>query len=240
MRGVKSEQMPYGVKDFKRIRLENRYYVDKTAFIRKMEECADFLFFVRPRRFGKSLLCETLRCYYEVAETQKLFRDFQGTNKFAGSAESHLVTVKEWYDNYCFAEECVKTETLYNCDMVLYYLGALVSTGRPPKNLVDANIRSDWSKLSAILAAQRHAETFDGVLPLMRQLVDGEEVTFPLVDEFPFEDVCNEKYFKSLYYYYGLVTQSRIWHGDIYFRIPNESVRRGIQDCISGALDTNP
>ncbi len=43
---LKPEQIPYGVKDFKRIRLEHFYYVDKTAFIRKMEERADFLFFV--------------------------------------------------------------------------------------------------------------------------------------------------------------------------------------------------
>ena len=35
-----SEQIPYGVKDFKQIRLENLYYGDKTAFIRKMEERA--------------------------------------------------------------------------------------------------------------------------------------------------------------------------------------------------------
>ena len=32
---MRSEQIPYGVKDFKRIRLEDLYYVDKTAFIRK-------------------------------------------------------------------------------------------------------------------------------------------------------------------------------------------------------------
>ena len=57
MSDMRSGQIPYGVKDFKRIRLEDRYYVDKTAFIRKMEDRADFLFFVRPRRFGKSLLC---------------------------------------------------------------------------------------------------------------------------------------------------------------------------------------
>ena len=65
---MRPEQIPYGVKNFKRIRLEDFYYVDKTAFIRTMEERANFLFFVRPRRFGKSLLCETLRCYYDVAE----------------------------------------------------------------------------------------------------------------------------------------------------------------------------
>ncbi len=50
-----SEQIPYGVKDFKRIRLEDFYYADKTAFIRKMEERAVSLFFVRPRRFGTLL-----------------------------------------------------------------------------------------------------------------------------------------------------------------------------------------
>ncbi len=34
---LRPEQIPYGVKDFKRIRLEGRYYVDKTAYIRKLE-----------------------------------------------------------------------------------------------------------------------------------------------------------------------------------------------------------
>ena len=43
---MRQEQIPYGMKDFKRIRLENRYYVDKTAYIRKLEERANFLFFV--------------------------------------------------------------------------------------------------------------------------------------------------------------------------------------------------
>ncbi len=38
---MRSEQIPYGVKDFKRIRLEDFYYVDKTAFIRcqKVQLC---------------------------------------------------------------------------------------------------------------------------------------------------------------------------------------------------------
>ena len=71
----------------------------------------------------------------------------------------------------------------------------------------------------------------------MEQLVKGEEVSFPLVDCFPFDDICDEKYFKSLYYYYGLVTQSRIWRGDVYFRIPNKSVRNGILECVQDFAD---
>ena len=411
---MRSEQIPYGVKDFKRIRLEDFYYVDKTAFIRRMEERANFLFFVRPRRFGKSLLCETLRCYYDVAEkenfdrlfggldigknptpnanryfvlsldfslvgkypgdswqvrfeqyldtalrnlidghreflakvadvdelialpnagvkydavvpllkrlgyglyvivdeydnftneivstagkvpyreithgtgfyrgwfkqfkatcdrifmtgvspvtmddltsgfniatnitqeegfnamvgftadeTRRLFEDFQGTGKFSDAAEGHLRTVKAWYDSYCFSRPCAGRETLYNCDMALYYLGKLVASGRPPENLVDANIRSDWNKLRAILAAQRHAETYEGVLPLTEELADRGEVSFPLVESFPVEGILKEENFKSLYYYYGIVTMSRVWRGNLQFRIPNECVRRQIFD----------
>ena len=411
---MRPEQIPYGVKDFKRIRLEDFYYVDKTAFIRKLEDRANFLFFVRPRRFGKSLLCETLRCYYDVAEkgnfdrlfggldigkdptanasryfvlsldfsyvnasrgetwsakfenylnnalrnlidghraelsavadvdelialpgagdkfdvvvplikrlgyglyvivdeydnftneivstagkapykeithgtgfyrgwfkkfkgtcdrifmtgvspvtmddltsgfniatnitqeegfnamvgftaaeTRCLFEDFQGTGRFADAAEGHLRTVKAWYDSYCFSRPCAGRETLYNCDMALYYLGKLVASGRPPENLIDANIRSDWNKLRAILAAQRHAETYEGVLPLTEELADRGEVSFPLVESFPVEGILKEENFKSLYYYYGIVTMSRVWRGNLQFRIPNECVRRQIFD----------
>ena len=411
---MRPEQIPYGVKDFKRIRLEDFYYVDKTAFIRRLEARANFLFFVRPRRFGKSLLCETLRCYYDVAEkgnfdrlfggldigkdptanasryfvlsldfsyvnasrgetwsakfenylnnalrnlidghraelsavadvdelialpgagdkfdvvvplikrlgyglyvivdeydnftneivstagkapykeithgtgfyrgwfkkfkgtcdrifmtgvspvtmddltsgfniatnitqeegfnamvgftaaeTRRLFEDFQGTGRFADAAESHLRTVKAWYDSYCFSRPRAGRETLYNCDMALYYLGKLVASGRPPENLIDANIRSDWNKLRAILAAQRHAETYEGVLPLTEELADRGEVSFPLVESFPVEGILKEENFKSLYYYYGIVTMSRVWRGNLQFRIPNECVRRQIFD----------
>ena len=421
---MRPEQIPYGVKDFKRIRLEDFYYVDKTAFIRKLEERANFLFFVRPRRFGKSLLCETLRCYYDVAEkasfdrlfggldigknptanasryfvlsldfsyvnasrgetwsakfenylnnalrnlidghreelaavadvdelialpgagdkfdvlvplirrlglglyvivdeydnftneivstagkvpykeithgtgfyrgwfkkfkgtcdrifmtgvspvtmddltsgfniatnitqeeefnamvgftaeeTRRLFEDFRGTGRFRDDAERHLRTVKAWYDSYCFSKPCAGRETLYNCDMALYYLGKLVASGRPPENLIDANIRSDWNKLRAILAAQRHAETYEGVLPLTEELADKGEVSFPLVESFPVEGILKEENFKSLYYYYGIVTMSRVWRGNLQFRIPNECVRRQIFDYMRGEYAKRP
>ena len=421
---MRSEQIPYGVKDFKRIRLENRYYVDKTAFIRRMEERADFLFFVRPRRFGKSLLCETLRCYYDVAEkgnfdrlfggldigrnptpnasryfvlsfdfsfvgrcegknwsekfaryldlslesfirahadvlsrdsegmgmlekvgadakydaivsaarrlglgvyvivdeydnftneivstagkvpykeithgtgfyrgwfkkfkgtcdrifmtgvspvtmddltsgfniatnisqeagfhamvgftadeTRRLFEDFRGTGKFADDAAPHLKTVKAWYDSYCFSEACVGRESLYNCDMALYYLGYLVANGEAPRNLIDGNIRSDWSKLNMILAAQRHVETISGVLPLTEELADSDETTFSLVESFPIEKILDEANFKSLYYYYGIVTMGRFYRGDLMFRIPNECVRRQIFDYMRAQYASRP
>ena len=55
-------KIPYGVSDFKRLRREGYYFVDKSAYIRTLEQCGSFLFFVRPRRFGKSLFLDMLRC----------------------------------------------------------------------------------------------------------------------------------------------------------------------------------
>ena len=50
------KQIPYGITDFSRIQKENYYYVDKTMFIEKIEMQPPYLFLIRPRRFGKSLL----------------------------------------------------------------------------------------------------------------------------------------------------------------------------------------
>ena len=44
----------------------NQYYVDKTMYIPKLEDEADALFFIRPRRFGKSLFINMLRAYYDI------------------------------------------------------------------------------------------------------------------------------------------------------------------------------
>ena len=63
-------QIPYGIFDFKRIRTEGYYYIDKTGYIPALEQSGAFLFFVRPRRFGKSLFINMLRCYYDLAEKE--------------------------------------------------------------------------------------------------------------------------------------------------------------------------
>lgn len=58
--------LPYGQSDFAKIRKENKYYVDKTMFIPALEEYS-FQMFLRPRRFGKSLMLNMLGAYYDVA-----------------------------------------------------------------------------------------------------------------------------------------------------------------------------
>ena len=61
-------KVPYGIMDFRRIREEGYYYVDKTSYIRRMEERDSFVFFVRPRRMGKPLFVDMLRRLEQIAE----------------------------------------------------------------------------------------------------------------------------------------------------------------------------
>ncbi|KPA18853.1 hypothetical protein MHK_000934, partial [Candidatus Magnetomorum sp. HK-1] len=55
----------YGNANYKELVNENGYFVDKTAYIKELEPVKDPVF-LRPRRFGKSLWCNILECYYDI------------------------------------------------------------------------------------------------------------------------------------------------------------------------------
>ena len=54
-----------GIADFESVRQDGRIYVDKTGLIYKLTKESKFVFLGRPRRFGKSLLCSTLKYYFQ-------------------------------------------------------------------------------------------------------------------------------------------------------------------------------
>ena len=69
----------YGVADYARIRKKNAWFVDRTAKIRDLESIA-YAVFLRPRRFGKSLLLSILEAYYDVAYADRFEQMFAGTD----------------------------------------------------------------------------------------------------------------------------------------------------------------
>ena len=70
--------VPYGISDFEQVRKENKYLVDKTMFFEKMERAGNFLFLVRPRRFGKSLFLDMLESYYDINQKNNFHELFKG------------------------------------------------------------------------------------------------------------------------------------------------------------------
>ena len=432
---AKTLKIPYGIKDFKRIREEGYYYVDKTTYIRRMEVRDSFVFFVRPRRMGKSLFVETLRCYYDVnekanfrklfggldigenptenankyqvlaldfslvggmfgatleesfeiylgsclsdflyryravygdefvkevspkpaaekfndivlrarmgafpiyliideydnftntllrseanadyravthgagfyrnwfkkfkegcsrifmtgvspvtmddltsgfniaanltqfpaynamagfseAEVVKMYADFKGTGGFTEGDPAEIVkSIKPWYDGYCFSTAQIGKECVFNSDMALYYLKALVDDGQPPENMVDPNIKTDYEKLKIIADIQRRqcggvsaaaadatsdgaTSAVEGVLPVTEQLAATGEISFDLVESFPADKISDLANFHSLFHYYGIVSMQERRRGQTVFKIPNVCVRRQLFDYLRDA-----
>ena len=72
------KKIPYGISDFEKIQLKNKYLVDKTRFIRTLED-HEYVFFIRPRRFGKSLWLSILETYYDIAKKDRFNTFFKNT-----------------------------------------------------------------------------------------------------------------------------------------------------------------
>ncbi len=65
------QKFPYGISDFVTLVTENYLYVDRTDRIPQLEDAGRQLLFLRPRRFGKSLLLNMLANYYDIAQTER-------------------------------------------------------------------------------------------------------------------------------------------------------------------------
>ena len=405
--------LPYGMSDFKDLKLENYYYVDKTAFIPKIEQYGRYLYLIRPRRFGKSLFLNMLACYYDVyykEEFEAIFNDcyiFENQTKEASSysilkfdfsavstvgdinqnfsdhcnlridsfikkygfdieidkerpahknldfiftelrlknipiyvmideydnfinnilmhdekdygklvsskdqatykeffkllkagttdngsslkkmfitgvsplamfdvtsgsnigtnitneeafndmvgitsneldrllnhykvepsfkTHNEKLSIDDWYDSYKFNKNI--QETIYNTDMILYYVKSLILTGEPPTNLVDINIRTDYSKLRYLVYTN---QKLNGNFNTLQKLLGSDEVTtLQIKDSFSAFEMKKEDNFISLLYYLGLTTIDRFYRGQYYFKIPNQTIRIIMAEYIQQAL----
>ena len=127
-----AKRIPYGMMNFVAIREDNYYYVDKTRFIEKVENSNRFFFFIRPKRFGKSLTMSMLRHYYDINQKDKferLYGDLYIGKHPTPNHNKHLViylnfaVVNADLGNYRSALDAIcNTEFNYFCDVYEQYL----------------------------------------------------------------------------------------------------------------------
>ena len=403
---MKLKKIPYGLSDFKRIKTENYYFIDKTKYIEEIEAEADFLFFLRPRRFGKSLTIAMLEAYYDVyyksqfndifkdtyilehpteekskyyilkfdfsavditdyknsfrvnliivinnfidrydmklafednnpinklnellAECKKLqlplyilideydnfvnkllvsdmnsyenivtdkeafYKEFftmlkvgtsgndsairkmfftgvsplalfdvtSGSNIGVNVSSSYnlnaLVGVTkdelkemieyygldeqqekiinrcdEWYNSYRFNEDV--EETIYNSDMILYYLKSIIYKKQEPKELIDVNVRTDYSKLKYLVYTNKR---LNGNFDLLNQLIQNEKVTITHIkDNFSAFEMLETENFQSFLFALGFVTITP-YRAGLNISIPNQTIQKIVADFIYSA-----
>ncbi len=83
----KIKKIPYGQAEYGTLRSDNCYYVDKTHFIPFLEASPRYIFFIRPRRFGKSLWLSVLQYYYDINDKDRFEEMFKGTYIFEHPTE---------------------------------------------------------------------------------------------------------------------------------------------------------
>ena len=78
----------YGVADYAEIRKANAWFIDRTAKVRELEKVR-YALFLRPRRFGKSLLLSILEAYYDIRYADRFDELFGGTDIGVNPTEEH-------------------------------------------------------------------------------------------------------------------------------------------------------
>ena len=403
---MKLKKIPYGLSDFKRVKIENYYYIDKTKFIEEIEEEANFLFFLRPRRFGKSLTINMLIAYYDIDykdEFEEIFKDtyilnnptseksryyimkfdfsavditdyknsfrvnliitinnfiekygldivFEdsnpinrlnqllskcknlnlplyifideydnfvnkllvsdmssyeglvtdkeafykefftmlkvgtsyndsairkmfftgvsslalfdvtsgsnigvnasssyGLNDLVGVTKSELNEMieyygldtqkeqiikrcDEWYNSYRFNKDI--EDTIYNSDMILYYLKSLIYYKKEPDELIDVNVRTDYSKLKYLVYTNKR---LNGNFDLLNKLIQNEKVTITNIkDNFSAFEMLESENFSSFLYSLGFVTIEK-YRTSLILKIPNQTIKKIVADFIYSA-----
>lgn len=156
-------------------------------------------------------------------EVREMLTYYSTKAPFHHTVDELIELMKPWYDNYCFAQECYDQPTLYNSNMVLYFVKNYIdNNGRAPRNMIESNIRIDYEKLRMLI---RKDKEFAHDASIIQTLVSQGYITGELKDGFPAANIVDSDNFVSLLYYFGMLTVSGTYKGKTKLIIPNQVVR---------------
>lgn len=162
---------------------------------------------------------------FSETEVRKMFQYYQKNGMLQGDIEEMITEMKPWYNNYCFAGDSLDDPRLFNCDMTFYYLRNRVDFQRSPKEMVDKNIRTDYSKLKMLARIDHDCSLENTRMSTIEEIAAQEEILVDLRTSFPAEKVTDIENFRSLLYYYGLLTICGTRGNRLKMCIPNNCVR---------------
>ena len=166
-------------------------------------------------------------------DVRQMLDYYRTTAEFHHTTDELIETMKPWYDNYCFAKQSYGKTTMYNSNMVLYFVDNYIRSGcEIPDSMIEENIRVDYNKLRMLI---RKDKEFAHDASVIQTLVSQGYITGELKTGFPAENIGHPDNFISLLYYFGMLTIDGTFEGETKFCIPNQVVR---EQLFSYLLDT--
>ena len=162
---------------------------------------------------------------FSTEDVREMFTYYKSEGKIPADSdiEAIIKEMKPWYDNYCFSEDALLTQSkVFNCDMVLYYLRNYMSRGQSPKEMIDPNTKTDYNKMKKLIQLDKLDGDRKGVL---RTIIEEGEIICNLAETFPAYKITDPDIFPSLLFYYGMLTIKGVFGSQLILGIPNNNVR---------------
>ena len=170
---------------------------------------------------------------FTEADVRAMLDYYATTCEFHHTTDQLIEIMKPWYDNYCFAKQSYGRTTMYNSNMVLYFVDNYIRNGgEVPDNMLEENIRVDYNKLRMLI---RKDKEFAHDASIIQTIVQQGYTTGELKTGFPAEQLNHPDNFISLLYYFGMLTIDGTYRGKTKLSIPNQVVREQMYNYL---LDT--
>ncbi len=163
---------------------------------------------------------------FSLEEVRKMFAYYKEVGGIPATSdiEAMIDEMKPWYDNYCFSEDALRTQSkVFNCDMVIYYLRNYMDRGEAPKEMIDPNTKTDYNKMKKLLQLDKLDGDRKGVI---RTIAETGQIVTTLEETFPASRLTNPQTFTSLLFYYGMLTIKDTFGDMLILGIPNNNVRK--------------
>ena len=161
---------------------------------------------------------------FSETEVREMIRYYQEAGVLQADEEQLITEMKPWYDGYCFSDEVIYTDPkMFNCDMVTYYLNSFIQSGRAPKEMIDRNTSMDYAKLNNLIKLDQLDGDRKGVL---LEIAEKGSITGKVANSFPAAQLTDPEMFKSLLFYYGMLTFTDDYGIEQELGIPNNNVRK--------------
>ncbi len=126
------------------------------------------------------------------------------------------VDMEMYYNGYLFHED--GAHRVYNPSMILYFFYQILTSQKPPKNIIDDNLKTDYNRLRRMVQNEENRNT-------LIEIVQNNGIMSDVISKFSIDRLEDTKYFISLLFYMGLLTVDKYHDGRLYLKIPNYSIR---------------
>lgn len=160
---------------------------------------------------------------FSELNVRTLIEYYRNQMEFPHTTDELIKTMRSWYGNYYFSTYSLNEPSMYNPDMVLYFMNHYLINKVLPDSILSPYINTDYNEMQHFININK---TYSENANIVKEIIEKGFTNGIIADSFPAEDIVKLENFKSLLYYNGMLTIKGIEMGEPILSIPNLTVRK--------------